>query len=367
MWMLKKSKLLPVAALVALSLSACGKNHFEKVEQSQTATAGQYTYIKPKLDLVIFEDNSDSLFNAMDQVKPQLTNFINSLNTNWEYRVIVMPLFSQQSINSKVVLASDCSGVPANCTTSASTFNSYAGNQAWINVGDTSIGNSDPGFSNMKSNYQNLLASGFVRSDAVLATVVFTNGEDRSGVSYAMNPDGSMSSNIDYNSATTINSFNNYKGYFQGLKASPALNKFYSVAAAAKYSNCYNGGQTWAGKRYFDMAGALGGASWDLCAGALPSVMSDISSQMQTVVQVVEFNYVVLTEQPNPSTIKLTKNGATIPNDSNNGWTYAGYLQNQATSFAPVSGNIRTGYMIRLNGTATFKGSDAITINYQKN
>jgi len=111
----------------------------------------------------------------------------------------------------------------------------------------------------------------------------------------------------------------------------------------------------------------LGGTSFDLCSGGLPNVLSDISAHLQTVVQTVEFNYVVLPEEPNPSTIVVKKNGTTLANSATNGWTYAGYLVNQPTSFYPSLGNVKTGYMIRLHGTATFKGSDAISIDYQRN
>jgi hypothetical protein len=95
-------------------------------------------------------------------------------------------------------------------------------------------------------------------------------------------------------------------------------------------------------------------------------VLNLIRSQLVTVVQTVVFNYVVLPEEPNPATIVLKKNGVTVPNSAVNGWTYAGYLANQPTSYFPTSGNEKSGFMIRLNGSAEFKGTDTISIDYQK-
>ena len=56
-------KAIPVLVLAAMTLlSACGKNTFTKQVESTTALAGQYIYIKPKLDLVVFQDDSDSMY-----------------------------------------------------------------------------------------------------------------------------------------------------------------------------------------------------------------------------------------------------------------------------------------------------------------
>jgi hypothetical protein len=356
-----------VAMIAVTMLSACGKKTFKKLEESSKGIAGQYLYIKPKLDLVIFQDNSDSMANAMAQLKPQLSNFLSQLDTNWEYRVIVMPLLSTQNISSKVALATDCAGVPAGgCVTASgvSYFNSLSGDSGWINSRNSSTGNVDLGFQNMNYNINHLISSGFLRSDASLAMMIISNNDDHSGVSYITRPDGATTS-IDYNSATTINSFNAYKSYFQSVKASTHLERLYSVVAAQSYSDCYGGGRTWAGIRYMNMAAALGGVSYDLCNNGLSSVLYDIRSRLVTVVQTIEFNYVVFPEEPTPSSITYKKNGTTIPQSNVNGWEYVG-MRSGPTSFSPVLGNNRSGYMLKLNGSATLKGTDTYELIYTR-
>ncbi len=373
----KSWKAVPVLALAALTLlSSCGKKTFQKLDYTTSAVAGQYVYIKPKLDLVVFQDNSDSIANAMAQLKPQLSSFLAAMDANWEYRVIVMPLLFQQTVSQKFMIATDCSGVVgvSRCLTPSEVgiFNSTLGDSAWINSRNSATGNTDLGFNYMNLNINNLTAAGVLRPDSLKAMVVISNNDDATNVAYSVRPDGAVVS-IDYTSPVTINSFNAYKNYFLNLKHAPAdpvpgisLAKFYSVVAAQRYSDCYGGGMTWTGKRYMDLADALGGSSYDLCNGGLPNVLNDIRSSLATVVQTVVFNYVVLPEEPQPNTITLKKNGVTIPNSAANGWTYVGYLANQPTSYSPALGNYKSGYMIRLNGTAEFKGTDGITLDYQK-
>ncbi len=371
LWKWKSWKAVPVVALAALTLlSACGKKEFQKLNYTSSAVAGQYIYIKPKLDLVVFQDNSDSMANAMNVIKPQLNNFLSSLSSSWDYRVVVLPLLSQQSLGSKYVVATDCTGVNAGRCLSpgdVAFFNSQIGDSSWITSRNTAVGNNDQGFFNMNGNIDSLNSSSFLRSDAALAMVVISNNDDHTNVSYATRPDGSTVG-IDYTSATTINSFNYYKNYFLGLKTSIKLNKFYAVVVGNTSSDqCSGGGAVWTGKRYMDMASALGGATFDLCNGGLSQVLNDIGGQLQVVVQTIIFNYVKISDvEPDPNSIKITKNGVAIPNSATNGWTYVGYLANQATSYSPVLGNYKSGYMVRLNGTAEIKGSDAITIDYQK-
>jgi len=385
----KSWKAVPIALMAISLLSSCGTKKFQKLEQSTSGIAGQYIYIKPKLDMIVFVDNSDSMANALAQVKPQLVNFLNSLDSRWEYRFIAMPLQGTQNLSSKYVVATDCAGISASLCLSPSQsyiFNNAGGDIAWINNRNSGTGNTDLGFYNMKANINHLKAAGFVRNDAILATVVISNGEDVSGqfgsggVTYATRPDGAITS-VDYNSATTQNSYNYFLNYFSTIKnANPVLSKaqtrFYSVVAANRYNDCYGGGMAWQGRRYMDMAGTLGGVTFDLCQGQLPNILTDISGHLQTIVKSLVFNYVVFPEAPTVASIQFKKNGSLVSNSALNGWTYAGNLNNQATSsgsidintqvFTPMLSNVRSGYMLRLDGNAELKGTDTYELIYTK-
>jgi hypothetical protein len=367
-------KSIPLAALAAATLlSGCSKQKFQKENFSTSAIAGQYVYLKPKLDIVVFQDASDSMANAVGVIQPQLNGFLGSLDPNWDYHFVVMPLLSQQTMNQKTVIATDCSTISgvANCMNPSQIgfFNSMAGNASWISTQNSGVGNTDYGFANMNYNINNVISSGgFFRSDALKAFVVVSNGEDQTNVAYLTRPDGSVTG-LDYNSPTTINSFNAYYSYFNSLKTSISLNKFYSVVATNGGDvGCWGAGRIFVGNRYINMANQLGGAAFDLCSSGLSSVLHNIQTSLKTVVQTVEFNYVVIssTDEPDPNTIVLQKNGVTIPQDANNGWTYIGFQSNHPTTDYPTVGDNQTGYMVRLNGAAKFKGSDTISIDFQK-
>jgi hypothetical protein len=351
-------KLLPIGALALSLFTGCAKEHFEKLNYTAKASAGQYSYVNPKLDVVIFQDNSGSMRQPNDIVKPQLQAFLSGIQASWDFRFIVVPLQSTASVGGKVMVAKDCSGLGSFQCLSPSqigTFNSIGGDGAWINSIDSGTGNVDNGFLSMTYNINSLISGGFLRQDAVFAAVVVTNGEDVSGgVAYDSN------GRIDYTSSTMVYSFNQYKNWFLSMKAAQPLTRFYSVAAAARYQNCY-GGLAFEGKRYRDMASALGGMAYDLCSGQLNNALVDISSRMQTVVQVIAFDYIVLPEKP--STINsVIKNNVALPA---NQWKYVGYKENQPTSYSPAPGNIRSGYMIQLIGT-DYRGNDTIDVDFKK-
>jgi hypothetical protein len=271
------------------------------------------------------------------------------------------------SANSKYILAQDCSSVTVGtCLTSAQSaaFNGSAGDYGWINSIDSSIGNTDLGFQYIYSNMmQSSMQNGFLRSDAALAVIVLSNGEDVTGVSYKDRGDGVQV--LDYNSATSQNSFNSYRAAFQGFKASASLSKFYSVVAQSAYSNCW-GGAAWQGKRYQDMSSALNSRSFNICGSGLSNALADIRNHLSSLVTAIEFDAVVMNDKPLVSSIVVKKNGVTIPQGTANGWTYIGYQANQPTSYSPAAGNNKTGYFLKLNGTARYKGSDQISVDYKR-
>lgn len=372
MWT-KNWKALPVVALAALTLlPACGKKSFKPLDKTTSGVAGQYLVIKPKLDLVIFQDNSDSLANTMGQLKPQMVNLLSSLDTNWEYRVIVLPLLSNQNMSVKKVLSVDCASVAGFGCYSPSQinqFNSLGGDQGWI-TSRANNGNEDLGFYYMKQNLNALAGTSFLRNDASLVVMVISNGEDSSGgVDYTVRPDGATTlGSINYNGAQTIASYNSYKNQLQAILDANSMNyRLYAIVAQQQLSSCNGDGLARAGIRYMTLAGELGGTSFNLCSGGISTAVNELRSNLIPMVQEIVFNYIVLPEEPDTNQpMSFKKNGQEIPNSASNGWTYAGKLVNQPTSYLPALGNVRTGFMIRLDGTAELKGTDTYSVTYVK-
>lgn len=85
------------------------------------------------------------------------------------------------------------------------------------------------------------------------------------------------------------------------------------------------------------------------------------------------FGYVDLLKQPKLETVDLKINGNSIPQSSTNGWTYYGYSPSlniqvkSPTDDTPETnpGVYRSGYFLKLNGTAVYTNGDAIQVNYK--
>jgi hypothetical protein len=374
MMLSSRSKYLPVIGLTALALLAgCGKATFKKQNFSAVSVASQYT--KPKIDIVVFQDNSSSMTTPINTLKGQLDSFLAGMDSRWDYHFIVLPLQSVMAVNSsKYVVAQNCADIVGSnkpiclSTSQISTFNNTPAGMdwGWIRTTNVAVGSTDLGFGNIWNslNQSSMSSTGFLRPDAALAMVVISNGEDVSGVSY-YDPDGDGTSELDYNSATSQASVANYKSAFESIKGGAGLSRFYSVVATNNYGNCYGGG-AWRGYRYMDMSIRLGSQYYDVCAGGLSSVLSDIGSQLNSMIEAYVFNYAVISQDPVVSSIEVKKNGVVIPQSATNGWTYEGYKVDAYTSYLPQLANKKTGYFIRLNGTAEYKGTDIITVDFQR-
>jgi hypothetical protein len=78
-----------------------------------------------------------------------------------------------------------------------------------------------------------------------------------------------------------------------------------------------------------------------------------------------------MAQQPNPNSIVVTRyaggdqsQASVIPNDSQNGWTYAGYVSNVNTIVQPIPMNQASGYAIQLHGSGMLSGTDTASISF---
>lgn len=360
---------------VALLAQACGKkSDFAKQNFSAAATANQYT--KPKIDIVVFQDNSMSMNTPLYYLKTQLDQFLASINSQWDFHFTVLPLQSTMPFSSKYIVAQDCGTIHSgSCLTpdQSSLFNSVAGDLGWIHTVNVGTSNLDLGFQTMTSNLSqpSFVSSGFLRSDAALAIVVISNGEDTSGLTssdYINQPGAGLQVNWNANSLT--NSYNNFKFFMSNLKGGLAMSRFYSVVNLPQNvspgSNYCYGDLSFVGVRYSKMSTDLASESFNVCDNGVSYVMDRIYGQLSSMVQAIIFNAKVLNEQPIVSSIQVKKNGVLLSNSSVDGWTYDGYQANQPTSIFPSFGNNATGYFVRLHGSATFQGNDVVEVTYQK-
>lgn len=401
------------------------------VEDDTGRMAEPYTSISS--ELTTFVDNLDSEGWNYHFTSVPLTNSnytfqatASKQDVNWgSYWTAPFPGDPQSDSVSESLNASIFSTLTSYAGLNFPIFNAFV-TQAEINNSETG---SEPGFSNLENSFNNQIQgysgypTNFLRSDAMLAVIFVGTGNDTSYVNYCFGPDGTwrpceqvisnacnpnltpqqVYQDISKANIQTCNpasssystcaaqqqqqmtAFNASQcqsaalsqSYYQQIfsQISPNL-KVYAAVAAETYrtsGECLGNGYTSIGSRYQAMASAFGGTSYDICSASLPSILSDIQSDLTSIVLNYITSYVVVSpnQQPDPSTIVVQKyiggsssDAVTIPQSSTNGWTYVGYQTENLITY-PTPMDQQTGYMIQLNGSAKLQGNDIAYITWK--
>jgi glutamate 5-kinase len=119
------------------------------------------------------------------------------------------------------------------------------------------------------------------------------------------------------------------------------------------------------------MATTLGGAAYDVCNESLSSILGGMATHLQATKLAFRTRYVMINAEPDTSTIKVVRyiNGdinqaVEIPQDEENGWTYAGAVSDVYTIDYPIAMNQASGYAIELHGTARLMGDDTADVTF---
>ena len=385
---MKQFSLFRFLLLPALTLTACGPQAFTPSVMVSNQTAAGGVNLPPRVDILLGVSSDGGMQNIRASLQSQLSAFVQNLESKgWDYRFVSVPMSEYDYSN---ILSPSYSH---DYTVAASRFHTnhgsnwlapypgalntdpfYTLNPAFFNPGINlpSINNGHVdghqyGLKN-QATYLNLntVKNQILRADANLAVITISNGRDASdGWSY-------QPSTITYSSGVTSSgnqylpspvNVTNYLLQMQSVKANPNMLKYYSVVSASDSNSCIYGPAR-RGEEYIQAANATGGIAINLCNNTISSALNAIAQNIQSQPLYFKKDHLLLETKPNPATIKVYKNGVLLPEDPTNGWTYMGYLQNQALIFWPTSMASSTGYMIKLNGTATLVGSDSAKVEY---
>lgn len=149
----------------------------------------------------------------------------------------------------------------------------------------------------------------FRRSDAFFAVIFVTDEEDQS-----TKPDGTSY-------GTTQQYVDAFKTFMDGYTGSVVGNRKYNVSSIVMVdiNNCSYGlhPQATQGDRYVAIANASEGVVASICSSNFSTQLRDISTQILSLSTRFQLN-----REPIPSTISVNVNGADVPQNSSNGWTY---------------------------------------------
>lgn len=392
--LLKYASVLAVV-VSATATSGCSKAAFDATAAQDSQRApGTYT-VPAKVDFVLVEDDTGSMDEAYPQIDGAMPAFLSGLqNSGWDYHFMAMPLTTYRSINQIVASQYDSNwgsawippfpgatpGGPGTIPSFLfSTPNNYAGFVSLSQI-NNSLDGKEPGFANITQTLYNATAgTNLLRPDAMLVILDVGNGNDTSNVNSCTRSDGltvpceqlsgipvCSSWNETGSCQSAALSLDHYRQELQGLKPN-GLVKYYAAVAAESMSNCQGGG-SYVGTRYMEMASLTGGQSFDICQGgsnAISTILSELSSSLTTVQENFVTEYLIISQAPDVATIVVTRNdGTIIPEDPNNGWTYVGQTSGYMI-ISPVNMNAFTNqYAIKLNGSYLLQGQQSATVTY---
>lgn len=395
-------------AAIALVLSGCDVQFRPGLLRS--AYSPGFFQIPAKMDLVMFQDNTGSWIQAMNQVQAAMPQFLDDLESGgWDYRFaagLLVPQPAPTPFTMSSLLASYTRPLNQVMT---SKFDPNWGSQwqepfpgatlqntqgvssslfkfPWqfthfvqtANINNALTAN-EPGFATIDRTLS--ISPGVLRPDALTVILVIGNGNDTSGLpsnNYLMQMVDRGDGQMIPAPGEDISTFNYYRQRFESLVTSgqTAGVKFYSAVAKqtnlTALQNCIFSYARYS-DRYIRMSQAFNTPSFDICSGpqAITSLFADLKSQLQQTRMAFVSEYVMLDSEPNPATLQVirypggnTAQGQIVPESETSGYEYVGQQTVHLIS-APVQLNLTTGFAIRLSGDYLLRGDDQIEVFYK--
>ncbi|MFL5783476.1 MAG: hypothetical protein ACJ76H_02630 [Bacteriovoracaceae bacterium] len=271
-------------------LTGCGNEQFGTGGQSANSNANplttyenqscsNFTLIKPKVDVVYVVDNSASSYYLASDIKNALRNTVDTLSSDFDYRVIGTPLIETSSGNQDYQVmtnSSDLAGLPGAPkriqTSSDFTFFSNPGG-----------GGYERGLNRAYSFVSFHKSSGLIRSNAHTIVVLVSNGRD-----------ADVEAQGPFGNGETIYNASNFASALSQMKSLKNANYQLRFVSATAHSECKSG---WFSslKSYVQMSGEIynySGATdqsdstpdaYDLCGSGFTSIFSSINSSIKQV------------------------------------------------------------------------------------
>lgn len=319
---------------LTLLLAGCGAEQFGSVPKSTSEnpnkltsyshkSCSQYTLIKPKVDVVYLVDNSGSATVIANGAKSAIVSTVDSLSSDFDYRVIVTPLLATANGNNEYQVmtnSSDLVGIPSDIRriNSSSQFTFF----------QTPQPGSEKGLERTVS-FLNAHRNSLLRKGSHLIVVLISNGRDQAV------EDDTGTGNVQ-----DTNLYNTHLTNLRALKASPYSHKLRLFSVTAKTHLCQPG--YWSAnlsyaamaKQLYAESGAgdnsLNMDSYDLCGDGLSSLFSGINNSIKQEVLNHSYRYWPITfaennesiSLPELKVIKISPNGTQTELPRTSAWVY---------------------------------------------
>lgn len=362
-----------ISFMFLLSLLGCGSEQFGTVPRSTSesasplqsftnTTCSTFTLIKPKVDVLYIIDNSSSSYYISNDIKTALSNTVNSLSKDFDYRVIGTPLIETVTGNNDYQIMTnspDLAGVPSDSRriSSASAFNFFS---------NSPISGVEKGIHRVVS-FVGAHKNSLLRNNAYLVVVLVSNGRD-----LEIEEDAGFG-----NGETRINTatYNQRLSSLRSLRTDLNSLQLRIMSVTAK-SVCAPGYRT-ALKSYAKISNDLyvdaqatdnntNLDSYDLCSSSgISSVFTAINNSIKQVVLPHQYRYWPITFAENNEMVslseikvkKISPNGSAVDLARDTDWVYEDKVTAQSvnTRELPTAGEPVTGrHFIKFTNLLTY-------------
>lgn len=350
-----------LSLLILAVLTGCGNEQFGTGGQSSNdsvpsvsaysaQSCSSYTLIKPKVDVVYVVDNSASTYYVASDIKTGLKNTVDTLSSDFDYRVIGTPLIQTANGNEDYQVmtnSSDIAGLPGSPKriSSSSDFTFFS---------NAAGGGYERGLDRAYSFVNYHRSSGLIRSNAHTIIVLVSNGRDNDVEAQSPYGNGEPI----YNSAN----FSSALSKMKTLKNAGYQLRFSSVTAQ---SSCKSGwfsslkSYVQMSKEIYQYTSGIEGATdqdgastpdaYDLCSRGFTSVFSSVNSSIKQVLIKHGYRFWPITflnngdnnvDQDKIVVTKVSSSGAKTVLTRGSDWTFVdeGSSMSIMTREAPTSG-----------------------------
>ncbi len=352
------------------TLISCGKEQFGSTPTSTSEVANGVasyeklacaasTLVKPPVDIVYVVDNSTSTNYITGNIKTAIQNTINSISTQFDYRVIGTPLLST-SMTDFQVLASNPDTISGYSSQKISNSNQFTFFQ-------TTANGEEKGFSRVYNfvNYHKSSVSspesGLLRRGAHTVVILISNGTDSETTTLGLGGTFYTNTEVYNQKLTQMAGLKNALGSIQFRFMSVVAHK--STAAGCSVDGSLAGTvYKKMSKDIYDGSGASDSPSYndsfDLCNSGFSSLFVGLNSSINQVLLAHTYNYWPITISAttlNPSSIKVYKQSGNTSTELVLGthWAYeANYNGN--SRILPTPGEPISGKAVRFLGSANY-------------
>ena len=276
-------------------------------------------YVPRKLDVLFVIDNSGSMSSSQTALANNFPSFINYFRTKgYDYQIAVTTTdaFYGDQFNGQACSLCNEEQTRFRSGTTPKTYvinsntadleNVFASN-VYVGIGGSG---DERAFSSFKAALNSNLNVGFRRDGAYLAVIIVSDEEDFSQNAFTINENYS---NPD------LHTVESYKTYLETLTSGVGGTDFQvsTISIVDEPCRASLGPGRKIGLRYMELADLTGGTKNSICEsfdGVLNNISAAIASQI-----VAQFQ---LTREPLLSSVRVLVDGALIPQDADNGWSY---------------------------------------------